>query len=330
MSGGKKSGVIMKELLAVSLFSVFLLLPFPSLGYRFIEFGKTYYVVTSVANLRDEPNQNAKIVAKLPIATEIEVRPKPFNNGWAVVTVRDGASMGKTGWIDSRFLVDERPTVQFLLDSFQCTPARDTEKREQWRNLLLVFAQVDSDAAKQWESMSKSGDTILNEKNDVIDPNTYVGKVYLERRLQGCTLYEIGSTETPSKEISGKTLRIDSANCGDTRMFWLSEFVINIHGKQPCCTRESVEGACWRIKDVVVLSPLGKDEEELGMPYGFGGSCHYGEKFALSTGRWVNDTSTLDKRGIVSRAWVVNENTKKLDRVASENVQCLESYEDRD
>jgi len=185
-----------------------------------------------------------------------------------------------------------------------------------------VITQIGSDAAKKWESMSKSGETILNERNDVMDPNTYVGKVYLERRLQGCNPHSIGSTESPGKEIPGKTLRIDSVKCGDTRMFWLSEFVVNL-------SRES-EGACWRIKDVVVLSPLGKDEDELGMPYGFGGSCHYGERFALSTGRWVDDASSRKKRGIVNRAWVVNEDSKKLDRVAPEDVQCFEIYEDRD
>lgn len=322
---------------ALSLLLTIVTLPSPAFSNASLTFGKTYYVVASVANLRDEPRPNAKIIVKLPISTQVEILPKAFEKGWVSVTIKDGNSTGRIGWIVGDLLIDDQPTVEFLLGNYDCTPEKEIEIRSKWIERAQALAPAEPRVLNRLAAFSSSKESVLS--GDAVEKKSvsYVGEIYHGDKLPDrCTGYDISATVPPSKEVSGKTLRVTSVTCANTRMFWLSEFVARTSGRGTCCTFETAAGACWRVVDVATFSPLQRDEDELGMPYGFGGMCRYPvdrDKYvlALSIGRWIQEKpSSPLMRGDVSRAWIVSEKVKKLESVLAAKVECIEDQSGRD
>lgn len=95
------------------------------------------YVVATSVNLREQPNTNAKIVAKLPIATKVEVYKADMQ--WVQVTVQHGSEKGKRGWLIAEYLEATRPEIWSLLTEFDLTPINDFDNRCKWATRAIAF-----------------------------------------------------------------------------------------------------------------------------------------------------------------------------------------------
>src|SRR2546428_4879057 len=81
------------------------------------------YVIASSVNIRERPTLDAKVVAKLPIATRVAV--KQTDKEWVLVDVQSDVHKGQRGWVAIEFFVSERPTVESLLSEIERAPEND-------------------------------------------------------------------------------------------------------------------------------------------------------------------------------------------------------------
>lgn len=138
----------------------------------------TAYVLASVANLRAEPDKEAKIIAKLEIATELQVQDTKYElygPDWVKVVVRSGSSRGAVGWLVEEFLDRDRPTKEWLLLQFQS--ATTDELRFMWAERLAVLDRNSAHyLADLYEKKRRHGETLAGaiENNDLARVQTLI------------------------------------------------------------------------------------------------------------------------------------------------------------
>lgn len=107
------------------------------------------FVIGTSVNLREQACFDSKVIATLPIATEVAVNQK--NNQWIHATVQSGLHKGRRGWIAAGFLVSERPTVESLLAEYDRVPVDDVDARLRWAERAIALDPSRSDALERIE-----------------------------------------------------------------------------------------------------------------------------------------------------------------------------------
>jgi len=108
--------------------------------------GDKRFVIATSVNLREQQRPDAKIIGKLPIATEVEI--EKTDKEWVLVVVQSGAGKGKRGWLASEFLVNERPTIETILTKSTDTPETSVETRRQWAERAVALDPSNHEALK--------------------------------------------------------------------------------------------------------------------------------------------------------------------------------------
>lgn len=106
--------------------------------------GEVQYVLGTVVNLREEPRPSAKIVAKLPIATEVEVLES--EGSWIRVVTRTGEYPSQKGWLASEFLTGQRPTIESILKSAE---SDERIARGMWAGRAAALDRLAAEALRQ-------------------------------------------------------------------------------------------------------------------------------------------------------------------------------------
>lgn len=103
-----------------------------------------HYVIATSVNLRDRPigpRVNTTILGNLPIATQVATQPPSSYSEWVQVIVQTGEHEGQRGWLDREYLVDERPTIEFLRMKLEQSAESAHETRRMWTERILALKQ---------------------------------------------------------------------------------------------------------------------------------------------------------------------------------------------
>ncbi|MDZ4075535.1 MAG: SH3 domain-containing protein [Hylemonella sp.] len=106
--------------------------------------GEVQYVLGTVVNLREEPRASARIVAKLPIATEVEVLES--EGSWRRVVTKAGDQPDQKGWLASEFLTSQRPTIESILKSAE---SDERKARSMWAGRAAALDRLAAEALRQ-------------------------------------------------------------------------------------------------------------------------------------------------------------------------------------
>lgn len=107
------------------------------------------YVIATIANLREQPTTDAKIVAKLPISTQVKVERE--GDKWSQVVVQGGNDKDARGWLLNELLVSERPVLEGLLKAYdvaQKTPD-NYQERQKWAERIVALDRVNSEELRR-------------------------------------------------------------------------------------------------------------------------------------------------------------------------------------